>query len=242
MTNTAWLPKVLRWMFAILSVLSAIAAVALVAFLIIDPNIPFGTHFGPVDVKMGDQTGVLWLKGSTFTLSGFRGAVVLTVDNARGLIDVLKHKGVPVAILSVAFYAVLFDLLRRLFRNVSRGQSFTQKNLRLVQSIGLSLLVFSIVSALAESWFHYAVLSYLSEHAWLTISGTTIHFPTQNTFVISGHNGIVGDGDFSGGANYSSGGGFPFGTPVFFSGLLVLALSEVFRQGLALKNESDLTV
>jgi Protein of unknown function (DUF2975) len=29
---------------------------------------------------------------------------------------------------------------------------------------------------------------------------------------------------------------------LFFSGLLVLALSEVFRQGLALKTENDLTV
>jgi len=41
--------------------------------------------------------------------------------------------------------------------------------------------------------------------------------------------------------------GVPFphsqgGSPIFFSGLLVLALSEVFRQGLALKSEHDLTV
>lgn len=37
-------------------------------------------------------------------------------------------------------------------------------------------------------------------------------------------------------------GGFPFGSPLFFSGLLVLALSEVFRQGLALKRDSELTI
>ncbi|RPH53276.1 MAG: DUF2975 domain-containing protein, partial [Acidobacteria bacterium] len=35
---------------------------------------------------------------------------------------------------------------------------------------------------------------------------------------------------------------FPFGSPVFLSGLLVLALAEVFRQGLALQRESDLTI
>ena len=34
----------------------------------------------------------------------------------------------------------------------------------------------------------------------------------------------------------------PFGDGVFWSGLLVLALAEVFRQGLALKREHDLTV
>ena len=34
----------------------------------------------------------------------------------------------------------------------------------------------------------------------------------------------------------------PFGSPLFFSSLLVLALSEVFRQGLALKDENALTI
>jgi hypothetical protein len=34
----------------------------------------------------------------------------------------------------------------------------------------------------------------------------------------------------------------PFGSPEFLAGLLVLALAEVFRQGLALQRDSDLTV
>ena len=41
---------------------------------------------------------------------------------------------------------------------------------------------------------------------------------------------------------FPSDGGFLFGSPLFFSGLLVLALSEVFRQGLALKDENALTI
>lgn len=236
MSNTAWLPKVLRWMFAILSAFSALGAIALIALLIVDPNIPAGAHFGPADVRIENYPGVAWLKGSIFTLTTLRGAVVLTVDDARGLLDVLKHHGLPVFILNAAFYTVLFDLLRRLFRNVSRGQSFTQPNLRLVQGIGVSLLVFSIVAAVAESWFHHALFSYLSQHAWLTVSGTTIHLPPQPDFTVGGH------AHFTAKAEFSSGGGFPFGTPIFFTGLLVLALSEVFRQGLALKSENDLTV
>jgi len=130
----------------------------------------------------------------------------------------------PLAILNVLFFTLLFDLLRRLFRNVGRGESFTRQSVRLVQIIGLSLLVFSVASAFAEAWFAHALYNYLADHAVVTISGTSLHLPATHHMSISG------------------GHRFPFGSSYFFSGLLVLALSEVFRQGLVLKTESDLTV
>jgi hypothetical protein len=90
-----------------------------------------------------------------------------------------------------------------------------------VQAIGVCLLVFSVVSAVGESWFHFALYSYLAHNATLSISGMTVHLPPLHRVEI---------------------GGSPFGSPFFFCGLLVLALSEVFRQGLVLKRENDLTV
>jgi len=127
-------------------------------------------------------------------------------------------------ILNAAFFTVLFDLMRRLFRNVGRGESFNPKTIRLVQIIGISLLVFSLISAFGEGIFHHALYAYLAGHSVLTISGTAMHLPMPKGIEISG------------------GGDFPFGTPLFFTGLLVLALGEVFRQGLVLKHENDLTV
>ena len=64
--------------------------------------------------------------------------------------------------------------------------------------------------------------AYLTEHTQFAISGTSVRLPpAENTQLVVR---------------------LPFGSPVFLSGLLVLALAEVFRQGLALQRESDLTV
>ncbi len=223
MTNTAWLPKLLRWIFAIMSIGSGILAVALVAVLVIDPKLPFD-QLGPFKVDVAGQPGTVSMWNSNFVLSALHGSIVVRMTDAGGLIELLKHYGLPLIILNAVVFAVLFDLMRRLFRNVGRGESFTQATVRLVQIIGVSLLVFSLVSAVAESWFHYALFTYLSQHAMISISGTTISLPALQGFTVS------------------SGGPFPFGNPVFFTGLLVLALSEVFRQGLVLKRENDLTV
>jgi hypothetical protein len=78
------------------------------------------------------------------------------------------------------------------------------------------------VSALAENWFAHAAYVYLAQHAVLTISGTSLHLPSPNAMSFHGSRG--------------------FGSATFFYGLVVLALSEVFRQGVALKSENDLTV
>ncbi len=220
MSNTAWLPKALRWLFAFFSIAVALGAVALCVLWLVDPHLPPGARFAkPLGAVLLGQPGTVAFQNSTFTLTALHGDVLLTVKQADGLIEVLKHYGLPVLILHTAFFALLFDLLRRLFRNVGRSESFTWQSVRLVQIVGLSLIVFSLVSAFAESWFVHAAYAYLAQHAALSISGTMLHLPQAETH---GYN-------------------FRFGS-MFFSGLLVLALSEVFRQGLVLKSENDLTV
>jgi hypothetical protein len=87
----------------------------------------------------------------------------------------------------------------------------------------VALIVFSFVSALAESWFAYAMYDHLVEHTRIAISGTPVQLPPAERPPWFG---------------YES----PFGSPEFLAELLVLALAEVFRQGLALQRDSDLTV
>ncbi len=224
MTNTSWLPKFLRWMFTFFVIMLALAAIALCVVLVIDPALPPDTHFGPMKVDFLGQPGSVVFRDSAFALTAFRGGLAISIQNTGGLIEMLKHYGLPLILLRVVFFIVVFDLLRRLFRNVGRGESFTQPTLRLVQTLGVSLLVYSLVSAIAEAWFVHAMYIYLVQNAQIMISGSPIHLPqSHNVQISTGHD-------------------FPFGTPIFFSGLLVLALSEVFRQGLALKHENDLTV
>ena len=146
----------------------------------------------------------------------------MTVDKPAGAIELLKRYGLPLLLIYAVFFAALFELLRRLFRNVGRGDSFTPQSVRLVQIVGGALIVFSLISAVGESWFAHAMYAYLTEHTQFAISGTSVRLPpAENTHLIVR---------------------LPFGSPVFLSGLLVLALAEVFRQGLALQRESDLTV
>lgn len=247
MAKMSWLPKTLRWVFTVLMVFTSIAAVAIVAIWVINPDIPLDKHVGTVNVELfgqpatitiGDaknatpgtsvrvgilgKPAALTIRDTEIAATGLHGGFHLSVDNARGLIDLFKRYGLPLAFLYAAFATLVFDLFRRLFRNVGRIESFTPHTLRLVQILGLSLLVFSLAAGISEGLLVHAVFDYLSQHATLAVSGTAIRLPQPE--------------------GYSFGGDFPFGTPIFFSGLLVLALSEVFRQGLVLQNESDLTV
>ncbi|MDE1985832.1 MAG: DUF2975 domain-containing protein [Alphaproteobacteria bacterium] len=223
MTNTSWLAKFLKWMFAIFTVFAALGTVAFCIVWMIGPNMPPGLHLGPHTLNILGQPGTVALSNSTFNLTALHGNLRLSVDQATGFVETLRHYGLPVLILKAAFFAALFELLRRLFSNVGRGESFTHQNVRLVQIIGLSLMAFSLVFAAAENWFAQAMYSYLAQHAVLSVSGTPLRLPTSHHISINGN-------------------GFPFGTPLFFSGLLVLALSEVFRQGLVLKRDSELTI
>jgi len=203
-------------------------AAAITLAILIDPKLPAGTHFGPMTVDLLGQPGSVVLRAtngdSDFTVTALRGSVTLFVEKAGGLIEVLKHHGLPLVLVNMIFFAILFDLLRRLFRNVGRGDSFTPQTVRLVQYLGGLLILFSLVSAFAENWFSQAVFAYLARHTVVTVSGTPLHLPVPQARIFPHIHG------------------FPFGSSLFFSGLLVLALSEVFRQGLALKNENDLTV
>ena len=223
MTNTAWLPKVLRWMFTFFVIVMTLGAIAVCVVMVIDPSLPPGAHFGPMKADFFGQPGSIVFRDSAFAQTAFRGGLAISIQNAGGLIEMLKHYGLPLILMKIVFVIVVFELLRRLFRNVGRGESFTQPTLRLVQILGVSLLVYSLASACAEAWFVHAMYSYLVQIAQIAISGSPVHLPQSHGMHIKVSN-------------------FPFGTPMFFSGLLVLALSEVFRQGLVLKRENDLTV
>ncbi len=224
MTNTAWLPKFLRWMFTFFVIVLSLGAIAVCVVIVIDPSLPPGTHFGPMKIDILGQPGSIVFKDSAFALTAFRGVLAISIQNAGGLIEMLKHYGLPLILMKIVFFIVVFELLRRLFRNVGRGESFTLPTLRLVQILGFSLLVYSLISAWTEVWFVHAMYAYLVQNAQISISGSPLHLPVSHNLRIS------------------TGNDFPFGAPLFFSGLLVLALSEVFRQGLALKNEHELTV
>ncbi|MGD0143393.1 MAG: DUF2975 domain-containing protein [Rhizomicrobium sp.] len=228
MASVSVLPKIFRWVFTVFAALAALAAVAICILMVVNPHLPPGAHFGPIAADVGGQPGTLVIRPANgdvdLMATVFRGTITLFVGKAGGLIEILKHYGLPLVLVDLLFFAGLFELLRRLFRNVGRGDSFSRHTVLLVQIVGGLLIVFSFVSSFAEGLFTHAVFVYFAEHAVITISGAPIHLPVPDYVMLP------------------RGSGFPFGSPLFFSGLLVLALSEVFRQGLALKSENELTI
>lgn len=225
MKSASYLPKLFRWLFTILVVCTAVAVVAVIGVMIADPSLPPDAHFGPVKREFLGHPAEMTLQApaaereQAFNVRAVNGAVTITVDKPAGTVALLKRYGLPLMLIYAVFFTGLFELLRRLFRNVGRGDSFTPQSVRLVQIIGGSLMVFSLVAGLGEMWFFHAAYDHFAQHTEIAVSGTPLHLPP------AGHHGFRVRLD-----------------SVFFSGLLVLALAEVFRQGLVLKRESDLTV
>jgi len=225
-----FLPRLFHVSFAVLAVLASIAAAFIVVVMMVDPELPPDTRLGPSRGEFLGQPASIALQPATggpgdsvLELRAFDGNVAATVDRPAGVIERLKTFGLPVLLIHALFLAALFELLRRLFRNVGRGESFTPQSVRLVQIIGVSLMVFAFVAAIGKSWFGYEMYAVLADNTRVAVSGTPVQLPPAV-------------------APPWLGARFPLWDAAFLTGLLVLALAEVFRQGLALQRDSDLTV
>lgn len=224
MNKRNWLPKVLRWAFTAFTGLT-LAVGAVLLFLIFNPSIFYGhgtVQVGPV--MLAPAPGAMTLKsdtGETINIDKLEASISLKPGKGEGLEKLITMRALPMALVYIAFFVFLFDMLRRLFRNVSRAESFTDQNIRLVRMIGYSILVFSVAAAVAEGWVERSFVDYLQQHT--TVTSLNMHVVEAKNFQINSGESL-------------------FQWSWFFSGLLVLALSEVFRQGLALKTENDLTV
>jgi Protein of unknown function (DUF2975) len=227
MAQVSVLPKIFRWVFTILVVLASLGALAILAIILVNPHLPPGVHFGPFTTDLGGQPVTVLLRPANgdfdFQATAFRGTITFFVDKAGGLLETMKRYGMPLMFLRALFLVALFELLRRLFRNVGRGDSFSLGTIRLVQTVAILLIASSFILAFAENMFGRAVISYFAQHAVITVSGTSVRLPASHFAMFPTHH-------------------IPFDGAMFFYGLLVLALSEVFRQGLALKTENELTV
>ena len=120
--------------------------------------------------------------------------------------------------LAVSIFGILlFAILRRLCRNAERGAIFTEGNVKLVRLLGWNFLGYAILSLGVTVWSSARIGHYLETH---------IAFEGVKVITIWSHPILVI---------------IPvIGNLVY--GLLLLALAEVFRHGLTLKQDTDLTV
>jgi hypothetical protein len=120
-------------------------------------------------------------------------------------------------LVAYAFLLLVIHLLWRLCRNAERGDVFSEGNVRLVRALGGLLIVFSVLTFLSNLWAAYQIGNYVEDHVSIEgIKAITLWARPE---------------DFIGPA-----------VGRFVTGLLVLAMAEVFRQGLTLKQDTDLTI
>lgn len=152
-------------------------------------------------------------------------------QNLRGEISVpaitdqdrsfIRRIGTIESIVICAFGFLTCHWLWQLCRNVERGDIFSTTNLKLVRRLGGLLIVETIVDQTLGSWKVGAVAAFVRDR--VSFTGLEVVAPTSGLFLFQ-----------------------PDSTELNINqiiiGVLVLCLAEVFRQGLKLKQESELTV
>lgn len=224
MTVLSKLPKAMRYIFTALSGLSLVAAAAILAVIVFMPQIETQLERHPDNtvtvnnINIQTAPGMLVLHnqqiGKDITITGIKGSINWQTKDGKELLHFVRQSILPVGLIYALGGALLFELFRRLFAQVERGNCFTEKTIRLVQIVGGVLILFTLADGAINSWISSGLVSYLQSHT-----------PTGGSSAVS-----------------VSGATFSFGGGSLLPGLLVLALSEVFRQGLALQRENDLTI
>jgi hypothetical protein len=120
----------------------------------------------------------------------------------------------------LGFGLLVCQWMWRLCRNVEKGEIFSANNLKLVRWLGILLVIEPLVLGVLAIWNAHLLADYAREN--ISVGGLETTMPMAKLFAGSGSTG------------------FDVGSIVI--GLLVLCLAEVFRQGLLLKQEAELTV
>jgi hypothetical protein len=227
-----WLPRAARRLFRGLAILCGVLFVVVLLFAWIDPVMP-GRGMAQMVNLMGEPRELSFQNPELAALFAKRGAVSLLVPDQSSFNSAIFHAMLPFVLLETLYFCVLFEVMSRLFRNVENGQSFTRQSVHFVQAIGFSLLVLFLVDAVAGNWFYYFFLDFVTSHGVPLNTGHVVFSQGGKSlkipmFVSPKPSNIVLESVFE--------------WSTLFTGLLVLALSEVFRQGLKLKKESDLTI
>jgi hypothetical protein len=231
------LPGSLRFLFSVLRVLTVLFALLWVLAILCGSwasrRLRDESH---LTVSMGDilvlnHPAILELRADSakpgaLAVESFRGTLKLDLFSKDAeLVSAIRRTVLPAMAVIVVFAWLLFTALRNVCANIERGDVFTEKNQRLVRDIGFILIAGSVAGAGVSLWGSFVMDGYLSHH--VTLLGTQTGQP------IMGAGGVM---------HFMMPAGLFSAQSGLVTGLLVLVISEAFRQGLALKTENDLTV
>ena len=159
-------------------------------------------------------TNDLAANGTRVHLKGLTAAIDIypATPMPSDLLALRRQTMVPLAFATLLVWFLTSHFLWQLFRRLEKGEVFTGENFELVRKIGAGIIVCSFVEAGAKVWGDLQLSDFIHHH--VQIAGLTIQHSAFANF----------DARF------------------MVSGCIVLVVAEVFRQGLALKQEVELTV
>jgi hypothetical protein len=235
MTPSPLLLRELRSLFGFIRGLMIFWLIVLPVYFIADPHSSsrWTSGLGEMEFKPDSVTLRTDSSPKAKVVEGIKlrelSGALLVADKEDGA-KLMQATRVPVFVARMARSLILFaiaHLLWRLCQAVERGDVFSPGNYRLVRWLGTALVARPIIGLIAETWQHACVAHYVEDHVWFEgvrpiVSASDLGWWEQ----VVENTVHYGNFDFS----------------LFVTGLLVLALAEVFRRGLALKQENDLTV
>ncbi len=129
-------------------------------------------------------------------------------------------------VIGLVFGIIIARLLRRMCERVKGGDAFSNASIDLLRNIGWAFLFYFVFCAIDINAFNASVAHELRDHL-VTPGVSTSFFPATrggSIWFMLGHAHLA------------------FDLALLFQGLLALALAEIFRQGLLLREDSELTV
>jgi hypothetical protein len=174
---------------------------------------------GEVLLRADPNTLALEIDGASngsLGLSSLRGTLEMDLLSKNPtLTSALRWTVLPAMLVFLIAAWVTLSSLRCVCANIGRGEVFSEANLRKVRTVGFTLIGYSFAQFLVGLWSSSVMHGYLTQH--VTLAG------------FQAAPGVVGML-------------MPSGFSALVTGGLVLVVSEAFRQGLALKTESELTI
>jgi len=220
------LARVLVLVFAVLWVAGLIWAPALHRLFTDDPKLMVSVGDGSLNAEPGAVAlRSDAVKAGTLALGNLRGALQIDLMSKDDeLTSTLRWSLIPSILVLAVFSWLMFTALLKICTSIGQKEAFTERNLRLVRSLGFILIGYNVVGFAVHLWAARVMNGYFSHHVTVDGIKTTAQFP----------GGL-------GALQYTFGAGFPIEGGLV-TGFMVLLMAEAFRQGLALKTENDLTI
>ncbi|HVZ63631.1 MAG TPA: DUF2975 domain-containing protein [Lacunisphaera sp.] len=160
--------------------------------------------------------------GAPLQFGGLKAAVVLPVGNAADpeLKSVARIATIPWMAVAALAGLVLCEIVQRLVRNLEAGEMFSEANRKLLRNFAFVLVGATLLDRIAIGWGNHVFGHYAASH--LTVGGARV-LPLVDSVAIT---------EFQ----------LNFGNHELLVVLLLLLIVWAFKEGAAIKRDTDLTI